>query len=164
MRPLLRRRGVSLIEALIALAVLSFGMVGIARLQTRVQQSAEIAAQRSHALRLAQREMEHLRAPAAASAPVDEDPGARYWLEQHLDGDARDGWHDATVSVHWLDRGGEAQQVVLQSAMGDAPVALSGALALPRVVTDALPVQGRSPRVPLAARDRGDGRSVPPYH
>ena len=54
-------RGFSLLEALIALLVLSFGMLAIAGFQTTLARSSDLAKQRSEATRLAQQKMETLR-------------------------------------------------------------------------------------------------------
>jgi Tfp pilus assembly protein PilV len=54
--------GVSLIEALVALAVMAFGMLGVVGMQASLRNSADQSKQRSEALRLAQEEIEHLRA------------------------------------------------------------------------------------------------------
>jgi type IV pilus modification protein PilV len=56
-----RSRGVSLIEALVALAVMAFGMLGVVGMQATLRNSSDQSKQRSEALRLAQDEMERLR-------------------------------------------------------------------------------------------------------
>lgn len=53
--------GVSLIEALVALAVMAFGMLGVVGMQASLRNSAEQSKHRSEALRLAQEEIERLR-------------------------------------------------------------------------------------------------------
>jgi type IV pilus modification protein PilV len=57
-----RERGFSLIEALIALLVVSFGMLAIASFQFTLARSSDLAKQRTEATRLAQQKMEQLRA------------------------------------------------------------------------------------------------------
>lgn len=59
--PRRRGRGVSLIEALVALAVMAFGMLGVVGMQATLRNSSDQSKQRSEALRLAQEEMERLR-------------------------------------------------------------------------------------------------------
>jgi Tfp pilus assembly protein PilV len=56
-----RSRGVSLIEALVALAVMAFGMLGVVGMQAALRNGADQSKQRSEAVRLAQEEMERLR-------------------------------------------------------------------------------------------------------
>ena len=55
-------RGFTLLEALIALLVLSFGMLAIAGFQATLSRNSDLAKQRTEALRLAQQKMERLRA------------------------------------------------------------------------------------------------------
>lgn len=56
-----RHRGVSLIEALVALAVMAFGMLGVVGMQAALRTGADQSKQRSEAVRLAQEEMERAR-------------------------------------------------------------------------------------------------------
>jgi Tfp pilus assembly protein PilV len=66
-------RGVSLIEALVALAVMAFGMLGVVGMQAALRTGADQSKQRSEAVRLAQEEMERARSfGQVASAPVGE--------------------------------------------------------------------------------------------
>ena len=62
-RPGLSRpsRGVSLIEALVALAVMSIGLLGVAGMQATLRSTADLSKQRSEAVRLAQEKLEDLR-------------------------------------------------------------------------------------------------------
>ena len=55
-------RGFTILEALIALLVLSFGMLAIAGFQATLSRSSDLAKQRTEAMRLAQQKMETLRA------------------------------------------------------------------------------------------------------
>jgi Tfp pilus assembly protein PilV len=72
-RSLRRHRGVSLIEALVALAVMAFGMLGVVGMQAALRTGADQSKQRSEAVRLAQEEMERARSfGQIASAPVGE--------------------------------------------------------------------------------------------
>ncbi len=56
------QRGVSLVEALVALAVMAFGMMAIVGVQSTMRQNADIAKQRSEAVRIAQEAIERWRA------------------------------------------------------------------------------------------------------
>jgi type IV pilus modification protein PilV len=57
-----RQAGFTLVEALVALLVMSFGMLALAGMQMTMNRSADLARQRSEAVRLAQLKMEQLRA------------------------------------------------------------------------------------------------------
>jgi type IV pilus modification protein PilV len=61
-RPRRRQAGFTLVEALVALLVMSFGMLALAGLQMTMNRGADLAKQRSEAVRLAQLKMEQLRA------------------------------------------------------------------------------------------------------
>ena len=56
------QRGFTIIESLMALAVVAFGLLGIAGMQSLMTRSADVAKQRSEATRLAQQKIEALRA------------------------------------------------------------------------------------------------------
>ena len=60
--PSQRSRGVSLIEAMVALAIMGFGMLAVVGVQATLRLNADIAKQRSEATRLAQEAMEDQRA------------------------------------------------------------------------------------------------------
>ena len=56
------QRGVSLIEAIVAMAVMAFGMMAVVGLQTTLRQNSDIAKQRSEAVRIAEEAIEQWRA------------------------------------------------------------------------------------------------------
>ena len=171
-----RQRGTSLLEALVAFLVLSLGMLTVARVQTQLRLNADVARQRSEAVRLAQEDLENLRdfaviavaagaraydAIASASRSVDTDAGAtHYTVARQID--AADAPHakSAVVTVSWIDRSGGPQQVVLNSLIAGVDPAISGALGLARGTTPLTGPLGRSIRVPLAAKNLGNGTSV----
>jgi type II secretory pathway pseudopilin PulG len=59
---LIRQRGISLIEALVAMAIMAFGMLAILGLQANLRGNSDISKQRSEAVRFAQERSEELRA------------------------------------------------------------------------------------------------------
>lgn len=60
-RPHASQRGVTLIEALVALVIMSFGMVALVGLLSNLRYGGDVAKQRSEAMNLAQAELEKLR-------------------------------------------------------------------------------------------------------
>ncbi len=173
-----RQRGATLIEALIAFLVLSLGMLAMARLQNHLRLNSDVARQRSEAVRLAQEDIETLRSFATiASAPgvrsyaaiapaeisVQSGTGfhsnASYEVARSVDASDASALKTATVAVHWLDRTGGAQQAVLSSVIARSNPALSAALAVSTSVSTRTAF-GRSARIPLAAKDLGNGSSV----
>ena len=56
-----RSRGVSLIEALVALAVMAFGLLGVVGMQATLRFNADVSRQRAEAVRMAQAQMEDMR-------------------------------------------------------------------------------------------------------
>jgi Tfp pilus assembly protein PilV len=172
-----RQRGASLVEALLAFLVLSLGLVGIAKLHGQLRLTADLARQRSEALRFAQTDIESLRAfttlasdpsghgyadivghaasPAASSAWP-----SNTSFEIARDVHAADGYRSAALTVRWLDRTGQAQQVKLQSVIAGTPPALSGALAAQAPGHTLPQLRGRSAAIPPSATSLGNGRSV----
>jgi type IV pilus modification protein PilV len=153
-----RQSGFTLIEALVALLVMAFGMLAIASLQTTLSRSSDIAKQRSEAVRLAQVKMEELRsfdgidsgsgaytyADNVVSNTLGESITAtvagsntaftRSWAITRSDGatattgDDLEKW--INVQVVWNDRAGQQQRVTLNSVIArNNPVALKGLIA-----------------------------------
>ncbi len=133
-------RGFSLIEALIALLVLSFGMLAIAGFQVTLSRSSDLAKQRSEAVRLAQQKMESLRAYGRVDPPPIGSPAVVNYTNDVVSGPPV-GFPDVTttnadftrtwtvtanatntekwinVQVAWTDRTGQAQTVQLLSVI-----------------------------------------------
>jgi type IV pilus modification protein PilV len=169
-RPSSPARGVTLIEALVALLVLAIGMLAVARLQPALRQHAEGARQRSEALRLAQADLERLRGfDSAASGPrsfdaiaaFDQDVDGGYRLRRDVDASALAHAKQIRVGVTWTDRSGAAQQVALDSIVARIdPVLAGGAVLRPAATAVPAGVGGRARGIPIGAKDLGDGRSV----
>jgi len=163
-----RQRGIGLLDALIAFLVLSLGMLAIARVQGQMRLNAEVARQRSEAVRLAQEDMESMRAfgvLASETHTLDASAGhatnTAYRVVRQIEPAAAAlPAKTARITVGWADRQGGAQQIALASVIaGNAP-AYSGALGLSRPGTTAKGPFGRSARIPTAAKDLGDGHSA----
>lgn len=169
------QRGIGLIEALLAFLVLSLGMLAIARLQSDLRSHAELARQRSEAVRVAQQEIETLRAYSVLTASagarsydqivtststIDSVASTRYELARQVDPSSDGRAASLTVTVRWNDKHGEPQHTALSSVIARSAPALAAALLTPPSGTPVLGAFDRSPRIPLTAKDLGDGRSA----
>jgi Tfp pilus assembly protein PilV len=168
-----RQRGIGLLEALLALLVLALGLLAIGKLQSHLRLHADIARQQSQAVRLAQEDLERLRAYAVlasgggqrayadiATSSASADEGTRFTLTRRIDALPALRAKSARVEVAWADASGAAQQATLHSVIAGNDPALAGALALPPSRTPVQRPLARSVAIPVTATDLGDGRSV----
>ena len=171
--------GISLLEALIALLVLSFGMLAVSRLQSHLRLGSDTARQRAEAVRIGQEDIEALRAYAVlaasgaahsyagiTSATFHADTGSgyatptRYTVTRHIEAAGAVAAKAAAVTVSWVDLAGDAQKIALNSMIAAHDPAYAGALGIAPVGVHARGASARSARVPLTARDLGNGSSV----
>jgi Prokaryotic N-terminal methylation motif len=179
-----RQLGVSLIEALVALAVMAIGMLGIVGVQTTLRSNSDVAKQRSEALRLAQVEVEKWRSfvvvgstggvmppgyddiasggPASAAGV-----NTTFWVTRTVTDlpDPRKG-KALTVEVNWTDRTNDsAQQVRLSTVVaGIAPEFAATMVVGGGGDTVGQTPKGRNRGIPITAKDLGNGTSgfIPP--
>jgi Tfp pilus assembly protein PilV len=168
------QRGVALLEALIAFLVLALGMLALVQVPKQLRLRAEIARQQADAVRLAQSEIEALRAFAvmadatglrsfdaiAAGSTNVEANGTRYVLTRRVAADAGTPAKLVAIDVAWSDRSAAAHATTLATIVAGQAPALGAALGLARIEALALGAAGRSPRVPVVAQNLGDGRSA----
>jgi Tfp pilus assembly protein PilV len=174
------QRGTSLLEALVAFLVLSLGMLSVARLQGQFRMHADTARQRSEAVRLAQQELETLRAfsvmgatagsrsyadiaPASATldgAAAQAGSNTRYTIERGVSDNGLPNAKSASVRVLWEDRSGTPQQVFLATVIAGIDPAYSGALGIAPNNATHKGALARSAAVPVWAKDLGNGSSV----
>ena len=118
-RPRRGLRGASLVEALVALLVMAFGMMGVAGIQGRLRYSGDAAKQRAEATRIATAEMERLRGFASLAAVADDGvlqfdeivsevtqlaaPSTEYRIDRAVNA-LSDGSLDINLNISWLDR------------------------------------------------------------
>ena len=135
-----RTRGFTLLEALVALLVLSFGMLAIAGFQVTLSRSADLAKQRTEATRLAQKQVEKLRSFVQAESDTVHPPthllhkvnytddvvngtaatianNATFNLTWTVTANAADTEKSVNVLVTWDDRTGQSQSVQLLSVI-----------------------------------------------
>ena len=181
-----RRRGVSLIEAMVALAVMAFGMLSLVGVQATMRLNNDLAKQRSEATWIATEEIENLRNfktllataanPGTSWAEISSRTVESYVPPNNIGNTsyrvvrtvnlpvAANLQKIVQVDVSWSDRTGVVQHVVLDTLIAGADPVLSALLAMPAVPSAINQVSGRDITIPPEAVDQGNGSSryVPP--
>jgi Tfp pilus assembly protein PilV len=170
-------RGTSLVEALVALAVMAFGMLAVIGIQATLRGTADVSKQRSEAVRIAQEAMEAARAFSAidagagqvAYADVGDVAGVAvvgyttntvFNLSQAVVARTNPDRKELRVRVDWADRNGEAQRVELNGVVGANDPRVSLALgAQPKGIPIRQP-WGRNPAIPPTSVGVGVGLSA----
>ena len=170
-RLLRKSAGVSLVEALVAMAVMGVGTLAVLGAQTTLRFNADLSKQRSEAVRIAQAQIERARTfgdiagyisgitSTAAGAPVLVAPvsgigNATYSITRLVVEDTTlhgPPMKQLRVTVAWVDRIGTTQQVQMASAIHGTPPALAGSLLLPANVSPTSTPGGRHRAIPLGA-------------
>ena len=174
--PRTRMRGVSLVEAMVALAVMAFGTLAVLGVQGTLRLNGDIAKQRSDALRIAQEALEDARSferlqDYIALATTDPAPVAGYDSSNTaytlrrtvVDAAAADPTRPRrktlVVDVDWADRTGQAQTLRLSALLHGVAPELAGSLAVPTAGAVTRQPGGRHPAIPPSAVPWGEGRS-----
>ncbi|MCW5633337.1 MAG: hypothetical protein KIT17_08360 [Rubrivivax sp.] len=176
-------RGISLIEALVAMAVMAFGMLGVVGLQGTLRGNADMSKQRTEAMRIAQERMEDLRnfsvlattpgskayadkVTFAATAVTGYTTNTTYTVSGTVTPVAGTGTHKTlSVDVSWADRAGTTQNVRIVSAMANIAPQLGASMVAPAQGAGGMrEPEGRRRGIPPQAKNFGDGTSgfVPP--
>jgi type IV pilus modification protein PilV len=167
--------GFTLIEALVALVILSFGLLAVAGFQMQLSRGSDLAKQRTQATRLAQEKIEELRsfeqltaqggkftyADLATGTDAQQTVGnMAYTRSWTVSGNATSPYRTASVTVAWNDRANDAQTVNLISIVSRSDPADVGGLTVPTIENGILrrPFR-RSINIPVPAVSLGDGRS-----
>jgi Tfp pilus assembly protein PilV len=171
----------SLIEAVVAMGVMAFGMLAVVGLQVTLRTTGDLSKQRAEAVRLAQQGIEDWRSLVAMEVTA----GAIDYQDLVTDGPVTIAGLNATYvrgrqvsiwdggspamkslssSVTWTDRTGTSQTVQLSSVVAGVSPDLAGSLALPPSGVPARQPLGRSNAIPSTAKSLGNGTSgfVPP--
>lgn len=173
------QRGVSLVEALVALAVMAIGLLGVVGLQATLRANADVSRQRSEAVRIAQQRLEQLRGYSSLASPdgvtyqsITTAPGqlvpttltnTDFTLYQTVTsapaavGRAK----MVAIQVAWRDRrsANDNQWVDFATFITGTPPDLAGALSLPAGTTRLAQPKLRHAAIPVQAQDNGDGSS-----
>jgi len=177
-------RGMALVEALVAMAVMAFGMLAIVGVQGTLRLNSDTAKQRSEAVRIAQAALEQQRRYTALSPPAGPAvAGESYYDNINSSGptnvagttgqnttfvrtdtvpapSADPRMRTFTVDVNWEDRAGAPQVVRLSSLIAGVPPALAGSLGLPMQRSLTSQPGGRNPAIPVTAKDLGNNTSA----
>jgi Tfp pilus assembly protein PilV len=180
--------GVTLIEALVSLVVMSLGILALMGLQTNLRYNADVARQRAEASRIASQELEKAREFLSIEGNNNswDSLTTRTVTDYRLPGDhqnttytlvrtvsaAADGSDRKliNVKVSWLDRTAAAateteestpnQRVELQALVAGVDPLLGGQLAVRQVSPPSSQRNARHAAIPVTAKDLGDGRSA----
>jgi Tfp pilus assembly protein PilV len=173
-------RGVTLVEALVALAVMAFGMLGLVGLQSSMRLNADLAKQRSEAVRIAQERIEQSRGYATLAggsdsfasidtvstpqAVTDYTTNTTYtWTTNVATTSSDPPMKSLEVRVVWTDRNDQAQEVVLRTRIAGVAPELAGSFGVAGAGLTSAFVNGRNPVIPPGAISQGTtSRFTPP--
>ncbi len=174
------RRGFSLLEALVALLLVAFGMLVLVGVNLKLARSEDIAKQRGEAARLAQEKIEDLRSFTQLTAGA----GVKAWdtlaggtetisagggystnttftRTTQLLGATTDAMRVAQVTVGWADRTNEAQSLSFATVISKTNPTDSGSLGFPLPANTTLKrPKNRNINIPVPAVDLGNGKSA----
>lgn len=176
-RRLPAQRGFSLIEAMIALLVMAFGMLALAGMQLNLSRNADVAKQRTEAMRIAQERVEQARSytslvtavgaidwanlVADVASPATVTTNAQFNVAVTAGGVVGDAARALRVAVTWTDRAGDAQRVDLSTVVSKNDPKDPGFLGNPLPLNTTLKrPKNRNINIPIPALDLGDGQSA----
>jgi Tfp pilus assembly protein PilV len=172
-----RQAGVSLIEAMVALAVMAFGVLGVVGVQATLRANADNSRQRAEAVRIAQQGIENWRGftviPSTAGQVAYNDIAqglqqtysnssynTAYSLSLAASAAAVGRAQNVAATVSWTDRSNTAQSLTLSSTITGIPPELAGSLIIAGNAAPAQLAMGRNAVIPAAAVDQGNGTST----
>jgi Tfp pilus assembly protein PilV len=175
-----RARGFSILEALIALAIVAFGLLTLMSVTMKLARSEDVARQRGEAARLAQERIEAMRsytqidtsattlawADLATGSDtivnsVDYSTNTTYNRSWQLLGAATDPMRQLRVTVNWLDRTNTTQTLSFGTVISQTDPKDVGSLGFPLPANTTLKrPKNRNLNIPVPAVDLGNGQSV----
>lgn len=178
-----QQRGIALIEAMVALLIVSFGALGLVGMHLFLNRNADVAKQRSEAVRLAQADMENMRvyrtmgpssAPLywtnviqAASTPVSTETGINsytsntsYTLTRSVVNSSTAKYKQIQVNVAWADRAGANQAIVFRSIVNGTDPSTAVSLSIAPNGSPVRDTLGRNVSIPIPSKNLGDGTSA----
>lgn len=170
-----RQRGVTLIEALVALLVMSFGMLALVGLMSNLRRGGDLAKQRSEAMRIARAEIAGLKdfseltrtaatpatartysdiatPAAAASAVTPVDSNTAYNVTRQVTTLADAQAKLVRVGVTWTDRAGDNQFLNLDTVIAAVDPLFSAAVGFTPPAGPVTQGGGRNPAIPPGAK------------
>ena len=167
-----QQRGFSLAEALIVLLVMSFGMLALSGMQLSLSRNADVAKQRTEAMRLAQARIEEMRSFTGigtgainwngldAMVNSTTTTNTSYTVASAMSGVDTDALRAVNVQVDWVDRTGAPQRVSLASVISQTDPRDPGFIGNPLPLNTPLKrPKNRNINIPIPALSLGDGRS-----
>lgn len=173
-----RQRGVTLIEALVALLVMSFGMLALVGLMGNLRRGADVAKQRSEAMRLARAdialartfsELTRTASTPATSSVYDElvnqtvptmvtpaDSNTTYGVQRLVTELPNAQAKQVRVAVTWTDRAGDAQFVNLDTIVAAVDPLFSAAVGFAPPAGPVTQPSARHPAIPPGAKRLDD--------
>ncbi len=163
------RRGLALIEALVALTVTAVGVVSVLGVQVVLRQNADLAKQRSEAVRLAQEEIETWRSYAIVDGPVPAGAvsydnlqtgisrgvagsNATFTVRRRVTTLTEPVYKTLAVTVNWADRNGVAQSVQLNTTLAGVAPELGATVVVPADGQPTTRAGGRANGIPKDAK------------
>lgn len=176
-----RQRGASLVEALVAVLVMGFGMMAVVGIQGRLRNSGDEAKQRAEATRIAASEMESLRGYVALTRTA-EVPDEALVFDEIVSGSSTveasstiykldrtvtpldTGGVEMFLNVSWRDRSSDEDEVLSlewrTSLAAVEPKLIASAFVPPDAGISQRRAQDRHPAVPPGAKTLSPERSV----
>jgi len=168
--------GFALVEAMVALLILGFGLIAVAKLQSTLMENSGLSKQRTEATRLAQEKMEQLRsfeqlntatgkfayadiATTASDVVSGYSSNTSYTRSWTATDSTNALYKSIFMSVAWTDRNGVGQTVKLDSMVTKLDPKASGSLIVPPAGSPVKKPKGRDLNIPVPAVDLGGGKS-----